>query len=407
MTDELTIVEIGARRVLLLSILVLWAGTYLTKKIGFLKDFNIPAPVTGGLLCSVVVALLNGFAEVQIDFDLAMRDILLLVFFSTIGLSANVRLLVEGGKALAILLVLATAFLFFQNIVGILVAMRVEAHSLYGLLAGSVSFAGGHGTGITYGNLFADQFGLEGSVELAMACATFGIVFGGVVGGPIAKRLIDRNRLSGDVSEPAHTPHPQQAGGGGLVNMNAIINATFVITVCIGAGEVIHGWLESMQVTVPLYLPSLFVGILITNGADLFKVRRSNEYVNSVGLWSDISLTLFLSMSLMSLQLMVLSNALRPLLLVLTLQVIVMVLFAYFVVFRIMGRDYDSAVITAGFAGLGLGATPVGMANMRAITAKHGASAKAFLIVPLLGAFFIDIANAFVIQFFMDLPFVH
>jgi ESS family glutamate:Na+ symporter len=188
--------------------------------------------------------------------------------------------------------------------------------------------------------------------------------------------------------------------------MDVIINATFVLALCIGIGENIHAWLLENGITMPLYLPSLFVGIIITNVADLLKVKRSERFINAIGLWSDVSLTLFLSMSLMSMQLLVLSDALRPLLILLFLQVIVMVFFAYFVVFRVAGRDYDAAVITAGFAGLGLGATPVGMANMRAITTKYGASAKAFLVIPLLGAFFIDITNAFVIQFFMGLPFI-
>ena len=190
--EELTIIEVGTRRVLLVSILVLWLGMYLTKKIRFLKEYNIPAPVTGGLICSLVVAILNAFADIQINFDLGLRDMLLLVFFSTIGLSANIRLLIEGGKALLILLFIATGFLFIQNLIGITVASLMEGHPAYELLAGSVSFAGGHGTGITYGKLFAEQYGLEATMELAMACATFGLILGGLVGGPVAKLLISK-----------------------------------------------------------------------------------------------------------------------------------------------------------------------------------------------------------------------
>lgn len=400
--DELTVLEIGPRRVFMLSVLVLWLGMYLTRKIKFLQDYNIPAPVTGGLICSLVVAALNGFADVQINFDLSLRDTLLLVFFSTIGLSANIRLLIEGGKALSVLLIVATVFLFLQDIIGIFVAKLVEAQSAYGLLAGSISFAGGHGTAITYGKLFAEEHGLQGSVEIGMACATFGLILGGLVGGPIAKFLITRNRLTADAKGAAYTPHPQGESHSGTVNMNGIINATFVIAACMGIGEGVHTWLKSLGASVPLYLPSLFVGIIITNAGSLLRIKASDRYINAIGLWSDVSLTLFLSMSLMSMQLLILSNAFRPLLIVLTLQVVLMALFAYFIVFRVMGRDYDAAVITSGFAGLGLGATPIGMANMRAITAQFGASAKAFLIIPLLGAFFIDISNALVIQFFME-----
>ncbi len=404
--DELSIIELNSLQVLELSIIVLWLGIFLTKKFNFLSEFNIPAPVTGGLICSVVVALLEVTADIKITFDLGMRDMLLLIFFSTVGLSANLRLLVEGGKLLFIILVVATIYLVIQNTIGIAVASLTEGHPAYGLIAGSISFAGGHGTGITYGNLFSEQYGLEGTVEIAMACATFGLIFGGLVGGPVAKFLITKHNLKGDEKEAAETPHPQHESMGSFVNMDVIINATFVLALCIGIGENIHAWLLENGITMPLYLPSLFVGIIITNAADLFKIKRSERFINAVGLWSDVSLTLFLSMSLMSMQLLILSNALGPLLLLLFLQVIVMVFFAYFVVFRIAGRDYDAAVITSGFAGLGLGATPVGMANMRAITTKYGASAKAFLVIPLLGAFFIDITNALVIQFFMGLPFI-
>ena len=410
--DELTVIEVIPRRVLLLSIVVFWLGLYLNKKIPVLQNYNIPAPVTGGLLCSLIIAGIHVFAGIQINFDLGMRDMLLLIFFSTIGLSANLRLLIEGGKALTILLVLATAYLFLQNIIGMSVALAFEGHPAYGLLGGSVSFAGGHGTGITYGNVFAEQFELQGAVEIAIAFATFGLILGGLVGGPIAKFIISKHNLTGDIIEAAHTPHPQHESQDSVVNMDSMINATFVIALCIGAGELLHDWITvmftewlKMDIALPLYLPSLFAGIIIRNGGELLKIKSSDRFINSVGLWSDVSLTLFLSMSLMSMQLLILSHALRPLLIVLILQVVVMVLFAYFVVFRVMGRDYDAAVITSGFAGLGLGATPVGLANMRAITAKFGASNKAFLIVPLLGAFFIDITNALVIQFFMGLPF--
>jgi len=403
--DNISVIELGTRQVLLLSIIVLWFGIFLTKKINFLSEYNIPAPVTGGLICSLIVALLDISIDLKVNFDLSLRDTLLLVFFSTIGLSANLRLLIEGGKLLVIILAVATLYLVLQNTIGIAVASLVEGHPAYGLLAGSVSFAGGHGTGITYGALFSEKFGLNGTVEIAMACATFGLIFGGLVGGPVAKFLIKKHNLKASDEVVIESSGIDKEIKGNLVNMNEVINATFILAVCIGVGEHIHGWLKASGITMPLYLPSLFVGIIITNVADFFKINRSKQFVNSINLWSDVSLTLFLAMSLMSMQLLMLSDALRPILIVLTLQVVAMAFFAYFIVFRIAGRDYDAAVITAGFAGLGLGATPVGMANMRAITGKYGASAKAFLIIPLLGAFFIDITNALVLQFFMGLPF--
>jgi ESS family glutamate:Na+ symporter len=396
------IVELDPLRVLLLSVCVFWLGIYLNKKIGFLETYNIPAPVTGGLLCSIAVALVSVTVGIEIVFDLSMRDELLLVFFTTIGLSANIKLLVNGGKSLVILLVIATFFLFAQNLAGIGVANYFEGHPAYGLLAGSVSFAGGHGTGITYGGLFETQYGLPGTMELAMACATFGLIFGGVIGGPIAQRLIVKHNLKiPEKEENLNMNAAEQFAK--MTNMNGVINATFVIAFCMGIGEIIHEGLSSMGITMPLYLPALFAGVIVTNIADFLKIEREPASENAISLWSDVSLTLFLAMSLMSMQLLGLSAALRPILLVLVLQVGIMVLFAYFVVFRLMGRDYDAAVISAGFAGLGLGATPVGMANMRAVTTKFAPSAKAFLVIPLLGAFFIDVVNAVVIQFYMGM----
>ena len=395
------IIELDTLRVLLLSVCVFWLGVFINGKVSFLEKYNIPAPVTGGSICSILIAIISVAFGIELKFDLEIRDTLLLVFFTTIGLSANIRLLIAGGKSLAILLVVATLFLFGQNLVGITVSYLFEGHPAYGLLAGSVSFAGGHGTGITYGRLFETEFGLTGTMELAMACATFGLIFGGVVGGPLAERLITKHNLE----IPEDNQAAMEAGEGSqFTNMNGIINATFVIALCMGIGEVLHQSLSSAGITMPLYLPSLFAGVIVTNIGDLLKVKTTPSYDAAKSLWGDVSLTLFLAMSLMSMQLLGLGATLRPILVVLFLQVALMVCFAYFVVFRVMGKDYDAAVITAGFAGLGLGATPVGMANMRAVTTKYAHSAKAFLVIPLLGAFFIDVVNAIVLQMYMDSP---
>ena len=396
-----TIIELDTLRVLLLSVCVFWLGVYVNQRISFLEKYNIPAPVTGGLICSVLVALASSLGDIQVNFDLSIRNNLLLVFFTTIGLSANIKLLITGGKSLVILLVVATGFLFAQNLVGIGVASVFEGHPAYGLLAGSVSFAGGHGTGITYGALFQEQYGLEGTMELAMACATFGLIFGGIVGGPIAQRLIKKNNLEIPQTDTKDGSVDVAAEFAKMTNMNGIINATFTIALCIGIGEIVHHNLIAMGITMPLYLPALFAGVVVTNLADLFNIETQPASENAISLWSDVSLTLFLAMSLMSMQLLGLSATLRPIMVVLVLQVAVMTFFAYTVVFRLLGRDYDAAVISAGFSGLGLGATPVGMANMRAVTTKYAPSAKAFLVIPLLGAFFIDIVNAIVIQFYM------
>ena len=386
---------------LIIAIMVLWIGEHLTRKIAFLAKYNIPSSVTGGILCSVVIATIYFAMDVQVSFNLDLRDTLLLAFFSTIGLSARFRMLLEGGKLLAILLIAAVAFLILQDVGGVLIALAFGEHPGYGLMAGSISFAGGHGTSITWGQL-AEEYGLEGATDLGLACATLGLIAGGMIGGPIARNLITRHGLRGDSGTEACTTNPEGEGKAGPVSLNGILDAVFLLAVCIGLGSLGQGWLRDVGVTLPAFLPCMFVGILLTNLMDLLKIRPS---VSSIGLCSDVSLQLFLAMSLMSMQLWTLTAALGPLLVVLVVQVVVMATFARFVIFRVAGGDYDAAVMAAGFAGLGLGATPVGIANMRAVTSRFGASPTAFLVVPLIGAFFLDIANALIIQGFVSLPF--
>ncbi|MHC4446717.1 MAG: sodium/glutamate symporter [Planctomycetota bacterium] len=386
---------------LIVAVIVLWFGQYLTRKIAFLARYNIPAPVTGGIICSAIIAVVYFTRDLKITFDLSTRDTLLLAFFSTIGLSARFRMLLEGGKLLAILLVAAVVFLILQDIAGVAVAALFGAHPAYGLMAGSISFAGGHGTSITWGQL-AEEHGLRGATELGLACATVGLIAGGMIGGPIARNLIKRHDLSGDKSAEAFTPNPQTEDKTGPVCLDGVLDALWLLAVCIGVGRLGHGWLADAGVTLPAFLPCMFVGIVLTNGMDLLKLRAP---VSSVGLCSDVSLQLFLALSLMSMQLWTIASALGPILVVLLVQVVIMALFARFVVFRAAGRDYDAAVMAAGFAGLGLGATPVGIANMRAVTSRFGASPTAFLVIPLIGAFFLDIANALIIQAFTKLPF--
>jgi len=385
-------------RVLTLSILVLWLGNFVERRLPFLSQNNIPSAVSGGLICSVAVALLAVFADVRVNFNLEMRDTLLLVFFSTIGLSAKFSQLAAGGRALAVLLLITIGFLLAQNAGGVLVATAFDADPRYGLLAGSISFAGGHGTAITWGTLMGKDGALPGAIDLGLACATFGLILGGLVGGPIAKRLIAKHNLAGEprqessASEDAPTHVP--------VTLDGMLRSLILLAICIGSGATVNSFVTSQGLQVPGFLTAMGVGIVLTNAMDLLGKEIAKD---SIGLISDISLQLFLSMSLMSMQLLSLSEALGPLAVVLTVQVIIMVLFAYFVVFPALGRDFDAAVITSGFAGLGLGATPVGIANMHAVTSRFGSSTKAFLVVPLVGAFFLDIANAAIIQGFLSM----
>lgn len=404
MEAEIVVVRLEGVQVILVSILVLWLGIFLNRKVSVLNNYNIPVPVSGGLICSLAVTGLYVFAQVEVDFDLTTRDTLLIVFFSTVGLSAKFHRLVEGGRSLAILLVIAVFFLVFQNLIGTFVATSIGIHPAAGLIGGSISFAGGHGTAITWGQIFAERYGMVRAVDIGIACATFGLILGGLVGGPIAKRLISVHGLTAEPRAEAETPGAAHEEKAGPVTVHGIIDATFMIGLCVAVGATTHLWITELGFTLPGFLTAMFTGIVITNLVDLLKIKVA---ANATSLISDISLELFLAMSLMSMKLWTLASAAGPILVVLVLQVVLIVLFAYFVVFRLMGRDYDACCITVGFAGLGLGATPVGIANMNALTSKYGASPKAYLVVPLLGAFFIDIANAFVIQGLLSLPFYH
>jgi ESS family glutamate:Na+ symporter len=397
-------VDINVTWTLIVAVVVLYAGRLLTTRIRFLRDFNIPEAVSGGLLCSLVALVVFSATNRQINFDLALRDTLLLVFFSTIGLSAKFSTLISGGKSLAILVVCSIGFLILQDIAGVAVAMSYGGHPAYGLLAGSISFAGGHGSAISYGQLASEQ-GLPRALELGLACATFGLIAGGLIGGPIARYLTKKHNLSGEVEKQEFLPGPEGTSDAGPVTLNGMLDSFFVLAICIAAGAAVNEWIgRRSAMPLPGFLTAMFVGIVITNGLDFAKIEL---HKSSISLCSDVSLQLFLAMSLMSLQLWSLSGAFGPLLIILLVQIGVMSAFALFVVFPAMGRDYDAAVIATGFAGLGLGATPVGIANMHAVTEKYGASQKAFLIVPLVGAFFLDIANAAIIQAFLATPLFH
>jgi len=390
---------LGPADVLVISIIVLFVGLFITRKVRFLSDNYIPPAVTGGLICSLIVWAIRDFANVEIRFDLQIRDILLLVFFSTVGLSATLRTLVVGGKALVILVVAAAVFLFIQDVTGITLATLFGVHPGYGLMGGSVSFAGGHGTAIAWGKE-AVTAGLEGAGELGIAFATFGLIAGGLIGGPIGGHLINKYKLEPDetstdskTSSASKSAKTEQS-----YDLYRVLLAILVLTVCVVFGRLVNAFLFEEGVLLPGFLTSMAVGIVIANFADFLRLPSNRETLDNFG---DVSLNIFLAMSLMSMKLWTLGDAASAIMAVLIVQMLVITLFAMFIVFRAMGRNYDAAVITAGFAGLGLGATPVAIANMSAITSKFGHSPKAFLIVPLVGAFFIDILNAITIKFFI------
>lgn len=399
---EISIVEVPLMDMLSLSIVVLFVGMYLNQKIRLLKENYIPPAVTGGLLFATGVTLVYSFADIQLEFDMRLRDILLLVFFSTVGLSARFRALAAGGKALLVLVVIAAVFLILQNTVGVAIAISRDVNPGWGLIAGSISFAGGHGTAIAWGQV-AEDAGMKGASSIGVAFATFGLVAGGLVGGPIARRLIDRRQIS------MPTPQAEESLADSVSEMvknsdadwlfNVLVSI-LVLSLCVSLGDIVNRNLSGLGLRLPGFLTSMLVGIVIVNMTDLFQKSLNMEFVEK---FSALSLNIFLAMSMMAIQLWTLAAAAQAIFIVLVLQVLLMTLFAIYVVFRVMGRDYDAVVIASGFAGMGLGATPVAIANMNAITSQYGPSTKAFLIVPLVGAFFIDILNAGTIKVFIQI----
>ena len=386
------------RETLILAIIVLYLGSFLNKRIAFFKEYNIPEPVTGGILASLVFASIYVLADITISFTLETRDMLLIVFFTTIGLSSKLSTLLDGGKLLFILLALAVVYLFLQNFIGIGVAIATGLDSTVGVLSGSVSLSGGHGTTIAWAPIFKDTYNINNAIEIGIACATFGLVLGGIVGGPIAKYLINKNDL-----KPTFPKDDMIVGvkdsSHKKISVDNMLGVFLIISLAVGFGLGLDDLLKSYGIELPTFVTCLFGGIILTNTIPyIFKKLRWADGSTSLALVSDLSLNLFLAMSLMSLQLWTLIDLALPILFLLLAQVIFISLFVIFLVFPLLGKNYNAAVMSSGYAGLALGATPTAIANMTAVTKKFGPAQKAFLIVPLVGAFFIDISNAVIIN---------
>ncbi|WP_344806769.1 sodium/glutamate symporter [Allohahella marinimesophila] len=382
------------------AIIALWIGFHINRRVAFLHTYHIPPAISGGLLISTLVAVIEATSGIEIRFDLQLRDLLLITFFSTIGLSARLRQMLEGGKALAIMLGLAIVLLLFQNLTGTAIALLAGESPLYGLVGGSVSLAGGHGTAITWGQLFEEHFGLANASSIGMTFATAGLIAGGLIGGPVGAWLIRRNNLysGADKLELQHIETKHKITY--IIELNSVLTAVLLIALCFALGATVYGWLSDFGMRLPAFLTAMFLGILLTNSLELFKVDIDHRPIQMVG---DLSLQLFLGMSLISLPLLSLQGALGLISLVMVMQIILISLITIYVVFPILGRDYDAACISSGFIGMGLGATPIGIANMNALTSRFGPSPKAYLVIPLLGAFFIDIANASLVQLLLSM----
>ena len=403
-------VTFGAYYTLIMAVLVLMLGKLMTRHIRFLRDFNIPEPVSGGLVVAAIIFMLHQTTGLALSFEGSLQSAFMLVFFSSIGLSANFAKLREGGSALFLFLGVIAVFIIMQNIVGVSLASVLGLDPLIGLVAGSITLVGGHGTAGAWGSVLENQYGLTGATTLGIACATFGLIIGGLVGGPLAKRLITRHQLAQPLteSEQLRADAPTVSEGSEVANFESPNKAPRLITAdaavetlalfagCLAFAEFMTGLTMGTVIQLPTFVWALAGGVVIRNVLDYmfgFKV-----FDRAIDVFGNASLSIYLAIALLSLKLWELTDLAGPLMVILAAQAIVMTLYAAFVTFRIMGRNYDAAVLAAGHCGFGMGATPTAVANMQAITNQYGPSHKAFLIVPLVGAFFIDIINAFVLQ---------
>lgn len=398
------VLNVGPFLAFTIGILVLFIGKRINDAVGFLREYSIPEPVTGGLLFSLLIALIYVVADVAINFELGARDLLLVYFFTTIGINASIKDLLAGGKPLIILLVITITFMVFQNLLGITVASLFDQPSAVGMLGGSVSLIGGHGTAIAWAPKISEQYGVANAMEIGLACATFGLILASLMGGPIAKFLISRHKLTPERTEPLTVGVAQKNDNTAITSLQ-FLDSILAIHLCIVIGLVLNELVGRLGLDLPLFVTCLFAGILITNTIPRSFPRLTGmpwpTRTPTMALIADISLGTFLAMSLMSMQLWTLVEMAGPIVTILAAQFVLAVATTVFVVFPALGRNYDAAVVSAGFGGISMGSTPTAMANMSAVTTRYGASHLAFIIVPLVCAFFIDLANAILIPAFL------
>ncbi|MGY2185151.1 Sodium/glutamate symport carrier protein [compost metagenome] len=384
--------------------LVLLLGRGLVTRVGFLRAYNIPEPVAGGLMVALVLLALRLF-DIEVRFDTSLQTPLMLAFFATIGLSADFASLKKGGRVVGVFLLAVTGLLVVQNAMGIGLATALGLDPLMGLLTGSVTLAGGHGTGAAWGATFSEKYGLASASELAMASATFGLVLGGLIGGPVARLLIKRTQVPGcsNQDKPRLPKGFEQPNKERSITPFSFIETLALIAVSLMVGNLMNGALRETAFELPTFVCVLFVGVLLRNSLSALGLYQVFE--REVSVLGNVSLSMFLAIALMSLKLWDLAALALPFFIILAAQTLVMALFAIFVTFRVMGSNYDAAVLAAGHCGFGLGATPTAIANMQAVTQRYGPSQIAFLVVPMVGAFFIDIINVIVIKLYLALPF--
>ena len=389
---------------LAVGLIAIVAATACFRRVPILARLNLPIPVVAGIMVALVADLLHRFGGMSIEFAAGLRDFFLLVFFTTIGLSAKFSALKAGGRPLVILCAVTVILLVVQNVVGVLVALVYGAHPFYGVLIGSVSFVGGPGTAAAWAKE-AQAMGLVHAPEIAVGAATLAVVVGALVSGPVTGWLVRSRNLRGPTGEsPANWVLPEVPNPLPAPPIATIMQVLLLIVIAVLAGAAANDWARAAGFVMPGFLTAMLAGAAITNLGDMLGAKFDFSPIERCG---EIALQAFLVMYLMSLKLWILGAAIGPLLANVAVQLLVTVLVGVLLLFRWLGRDYDAAVTVGGFLGFGLSSMPVAMATMDSVASRYGPSPKAFLLIALAGSFFVDLANALIVKAFFLLPWFH
>ena len=391
-------IQLDMYQTLAVAVLVLMLGSFLRRRISFLEKFCIPAPVIGGLLFAIMTCIGHVSGIADFSFDDTLREVCMVFFFTSVGFQANLKILKSGGKSMAVFLALVIALIITQNLVAVGLSEVLHINPLIGMCTGSISMVGGHGTAGAFGPVLED-FNVNGATTICTAAATFGLIAGSLVGGPLGKRLVEKkNLLPTAVTEDDSLLVEDEKKHERHTNMYAA--AVFQLILAIGLGTIFSWLLTKTGLTFPIYIGAMIAAAFIRNIAEYtghFTIHMGE--INDLG---GISLSLFLGMAMITLRLWELSSLALPLIVLLASQVVLIALFTYFIEFNIMGRDYDAAVLVAGTCGFGMGATPNAMANMQALCDRYVPSVKAYLLIPLIGSLFADFINSLAITFFIN-----
>jgi sodium/glutamate symporter len=407
---EMTTLKLDLMQSFAVALLVYYLGVLLKKVIPILNKFCIPAPVAGGVVFALLHLVVRETMHFSLGIDTTFQTPFMLVFFTTIGMTASIQLIKKGGLGVIIFLIVATVLCVIQDAVGMGIAKALGQNPLLGLICGSVTMTGGHGTGAAFAPTFTEM-GLKGANTFAAAAATFGLVAGSLMGGPLGAALIRKNNLKSKGAEYTDKKLEMESESE-KVDFEEIFRATAIIVVAVAIGSLIAIPLKNVQLPItgptgdpmklnlPAYVPSMIIASIILNIGESTGAYHINQ--KATGVVGTIGLNAFLSLALTGLRLWELAEVAGPMLIILGVQTVVMFIFAYFVTFNVMGKDFDAAAIAGGHCGFGMGATPNGVANMTSIQEEFGPAPRAFFILPIVGAFLIDFSNMLVITIFMQ-----